>query len=164
MALQIVNLQKFHDRSSFTCEHPSLENYIKTNASQDVKRKLSACHVLESDQTVIGYYTLSSNGDARDIFPPEMLKGLPIAYDTLPTVLLGRLAVTTSEQGHRYGELLLMHALNKVLQTSTTLGIAAVVVDPIDEKATDFYSKYGFIKTSGNRMYIPMATIATLLE
>jgi len=164
MALQIVNLEKRHNRSAFTCKHSSLEDYIKKNASQDVKRNLSACFVLEDGDTVLGYYTLSSNGDTREDFPEEMLKGLPTAYRTLPTVLLGRLAITDSQQGKGYGEVLLLHALNRILLTSQTIGVVAVVVDPIDKSAEDFYLKYGFIKTDGKRMYMPKGVISGLLN
>ena len=41
----------------------------------------------------------------------------------------------------------------------------AVIVDPIDQEAIDFFSKFGFIllPVSG-RMFLPMATIAQLFK
>ena len=39
----------------------------------------------------------------------------------------------------------------------------AVVVDPIDESAKNFYKKYGFIMLpDSEKMFLPMETIATL--
>jgi hypothetical protein len=47
----------------------------------------------------------------------------------------------------------------------TQLGMKGnVVVDAIDEKAREFYQRYGFIDVPGhpNRLFIPMQTIAQL--
>jgi ribosomal protein S18 acetylase RimI-like enzyme len=43
------------------------------------------------------------------------------------------------------GETLLLDALKRCYDSSSTIGSMAVVVDPIDQKATNFYLKYGFI-------------------
>lgn len=54
-----------HHREGFSCGKDSLDNYIKTQAGQYVKRKLSVCFVLVSKEEVIGYYTLSNGGIPR---------------------------------------------------------------------------------------------------
>ncbi|MGB3080225.1 MAG: hypothetical protein WBB31_14160, partial [Saprospiraceae bacterium] len=46
-----------------------------------------------------------------------------------------------------YGKLLLIDALKKsVLVSKTQVGSMALIVDPIDEEAENFYVKYGFTK------------------
>ena len=78
----------------------------------------------------------------------------------MPTILLGRLAIDKNEKGKGFGEILLMHALEKCVNISESLGVLAVIVDPIDEKAISFYTKYGFILIpSNNKMFIPIKTI-----
>ncbi|MCD4737241.1 MAG: GNAT family N-acetyltransferase, partial [Bacteroidales bacterium] len=78
----------------------------------------------------------------------------------LPTILLGRLAIDKSFQGKGYGEVLLVNALNRCIKTSENLGALAVVVDPIDENAINFYIKYGFIMLPGSqKMFITIKTI-----
>ncbi len=166
MSPKIEILDKSHERSAFVNEHPSLENYIKTQASQDVKKNLSACYVLaDEDKKVIGYYTLSSSSVDRDEFDPEQIKKIPASYDRVPMALIGRLAVDSAQVGKRYGELLLMDALKRCAEIADSVGTMAVVVDPIDEKAVAFYAKYGFISIpSGEKMFLPIKTIKDSMD
>lgn len=162
MSLIIEKLSKEHKKSDFDCENTLLNNYIQKQAKQDVTRDLSACYVLndDSDKRVLGYYTLSGNSIDRNDFPPELMQKMPPSYVNLPTILLGRLAIDKNEKGKGFGEVLLMHALEKCVNISESLGVLAVIVDPIDEKAITFYAKYGFILIpSNNKMFIPIKTI-----
>lgn len=165
MSNTIRPLDKNHKKQDFNCGQPMLDNYIRTQAGQDVKRDLSACFVLAGeDNVVIGYYTLSSNTIERTTFPEDMAAKLPPSYADLPTILLGRLAVDTKFKGNRYGEFLLIHALNKCVEISAQLGVLAVVVDPIDDSAVKFYENYGFILLPGSgKMFIPIKTIESSL-
>ena len=96
MELTLEILDKAHIRSDFDCGHPSLDNYIKAQASQDVKRDISVCYVLSSpEKLVAGYYTLSSHSIPMDDLPEDMAKKLPKSYKDIPAALLGRLAVST---------------------------------------------------------------------
>lgn len=162
MKVQVRLLSKSHIRNGFDCGKPLLDNYIRTQASQDVKRDLSACYVMteEGKDEVLGYYTLSSNSIERTVFPANMIARLPPSYGDLPTILMGRLAVDNKIKGQRLGEFLLVNALNKCADVSKTIGALAVLVDPIDEDAENFYSSYGFIYLPGSKkMFIPIKTI-----
>jgi predicted GNAT family N-acyltransferase len=162
MSLKIELLNNHHIKSDFNCGHTSLDNYIQTQAKQDVNRDLSACYVLNdvNEKRVIGYYTLSSNSIQKDEFPETLKKKLPPSYINIPTVLLGRLAVDNRDKKKGFGELLLLDALKRCVDFSKELGILAVIVDPIDENAITFYQSYGFILIpSNNKMFIPIKTI-----
>lgn len=138
-----------------------LDNYIRRQAKQEVNRDLSACFVLIDENDIVkGYYTLSANSIKREEFSDDLVKKLPPSYSELPTILLGRLAIDESIKGNGYGEKILLDALNRSLTISESMGSIAVVVDPIDEKAQNFYSQCGFIllPTSG-KMFLPMKTI-----
>lgn len=166
MKKTITKLSKAHKKENFECGNALLDNYIRTQANQDIKRDLSACFVLinEEDNVVMGYYTLSGNSIERGIFPPEMIAKLPPSYTDLPTVLLGRLATDKKFQGQGNGELLLIDALNQCVEISQRMGILAVIVDPIDKNAVKFYENYGFIFLPGTgRMFIPIKTIENTL-
>lgn len=165
MGLKIRTLNNSHDKRSFSCGDAMLDNYIQTQAKQDIKRDLSACFVLEDEENhlVVGYYTLSANSIERADFPSGISRKLPKSYLNLPTILLGRLAVDEKYKGNDYGELILMDALNRCLEIAENLGILAVVVDPIDSKAGQFYYKYGFILLPGTgKMFLPMKTVEEL--
>jgi hypothetical protein len=57
-----VTLEKSFARCDFDCQNSSLNDYIKKQVSQDVKKKLSVCFVLLADdnKTVARFYTLSN--------------------------------------------------------------------------------------------------------
>ena len=90
---------------------------------------------------------------------------MPRAYKDLPMILLGRLAVAESQKGNGLGELLLVDALKRSYDISSSeIGAIAVVVDPINDSET-FYEKYGFTKLpDSGKMFLPMTTIASLFN
>lgn len=164
MKLTILVLEKRFDKAKFSCGYTLLDDYLKRQAKQDVTRDLSACFTLVDENDIVkGYYTLSSNSIKRDEFSEELIKKLPPSYVDIPTILLGRLAIDESIQGNGWGEIILMDALNRSLTIAESLGTVAIVVDPIDEKAREFYSKYGFLLLpSSGKMFLTMKTVKEL--
>lgn len=160
-------LQSKHNRDSFSCGKDLLDNYFRNQATQDVKRKLSACFVLIDDEThkLCGYYTLSSSSVSNEWIPESFKKKLPKSYKSIPTVLLGRLAIDKGYQGKGIGKLLLIDALKRCYDTSKLIGTFAVIVDPLDKEAENFYAKYGFITLpDSGKMFLPMKTIEELFD
>ncbi|WP_028522531.1 GNAT family N-acetyltransferase [Runella limosa] len=154
-----------HNREGFDCGKELLNNYLKTQAGQDIKRKLSACFVLSNRETndIQGYYTLSNNSIPLSSFPEQIRKKLPKAYTSIPTTLLGRLAIDSKYQGKGIGKILLIDALKRSYQISQEIGSFAVIVDPIDEEAENFYTKYDFIKLpDSQKMFIAVKTLEQL--
>jgi GNAT superfamily N-acetyltransferase len=167
MSFRIELLAKKHNKSGFHCGKKLLDNYIRFQASQDVKKKLAVCFVLvREDNQVIGYYTLSNNSINQKDIPENYQKKIPPSYRDIPVTLLGRLAVDSSYSGRGFGEHLLLHALENCLITAEkTIGSIAVIVDPIDQEAIAFYKKYGFILLPGSgKMFLPMLTIKHLFN
>jgi predicted GNAT family N-acyltransferase len=164
MEFQIQLLEKKHNKTDFDCGYDLLDNYIKKQATQDVNRDLSACFVLiDKVNNVLGYYTLSANSIKREDFPERLRKKLPPSYNELPTILVGRLAIDKSIKGNGFGEILLVDALRRCLKISESMGTISVIVDPIDDKAQAFYSRYGFILLpSSGKMFLPIKTIKEL--
>ena len=160
-----VLLDSTFNRQNFSCGIELLDNYLHYQAGQDVKRKLTAAFVLPGEGSVIkGYFTLSNDALSRNSIPENLLKKLPPAYANLPVTLLGRLAVDKSFQNQGLGGILLADALKRSYNTAvSSIGSMAVVVDPIDVSARNFYLKYGFTNLpDSGRMFIPMGTIAQL--
>ena len=153
-----------HDRAAFSCGADFLDHYLRKQASQDVRKKVAAAFVLTPDgTTVAGFYTLSAHLVNLPELPIEFAKKLP-RYPFVPATLLGRLAISTAFQGQGLGEFLLMHAFEKVLESSRRVAAAMVVVDAKDEAARNFYLRYGFVplESQPNRLLYPMKTIEKL--
>ena len=159
-------LDSVHKKSAFECENELLTNYFKHQANQDIKRQLARCFVLaDEEHEVKGYYTISSSSIDRDLIPDTIKNKLPKSYTDIPVILLGRLARDIKHKGTGIGELLLLDALKRCYDVTLNLGCMAVVVDPIDENAKAFYTKYGFILLpDSNRMFMAMATVVKLFE
>ncbi len=166
MVLKINLLDsRMHIRSSFCCGEESLDAYLHQQASQDLKKRVSTIFVLTDDpkMDVLGYYTLSSFTVDVATLEQSFAKRLP-RYPALPATLLGRLAVDNYQKGKRFGELLLMDALKKSLDAAMQVASIAVVVDALNEKALNFYIKYGFkpFNQEPMKLYLPMKSVEEL--
>jgi GNAT superfamily N-acetyltransferase len=162
-----VVLNPNHNKNQFSCGQEMLDNYLRYQANQDVKRKLSACFVSigSENQIIKGYYTLANNSIPLSRIPNHLQKKLPKSYSSIPTTLLGRLAIDTKYQRQGLGKLLLIDALKRCNETAKTLGSYAVIVDPLNRIAENFYKNYGFIKLpDSGKMFLPMKTIEHLFK
>jgi len=159
-------LDKKHNRNDFDCGKELLNDYLKTQASQDIKRKLSVCFVLaDSENNILGYYTLSNNSIPLSSYSEQIQKKLPKSYMSISTTLLGRLAIDKKYHGLGYGKILLIDALRKTFEISKKIGSFAIIVDPIDEEATLFYKKYDFIEfPDSKKMFIATQTLQRLFD
>ena len=163
--MKIQLLEKTHNRKDFSCEDDSLTEYIRKQVSQDIRRRLAACFVaVDNKLNVTGYYTLTSESLGRELIPDKYLKQLPESYNA-PVILLGRLARDIKAKGTGLGEYLLLDALFRSYKLSNeNIGAMAVVVDPINEKAAEFYKKYGFEQLpDSEKMFLPMKVIGQLI-
>jgi len=161
--LIIEELNGGHNRPSFVCGQPSLDSYIRRQASQDVKRSIARVYVATvpaNETEIVGYYTLSSLSVDLTALPPDLLKKLP--KHPVPAALIGRLAVAENYQGQGIGALLLVDAIKRTIAVSLSIGVYAVVVDAIDDNAASFYQKFGFIRLAENhnRWFLPLRAFA----
>lgn len=166
LSIELLNSKK-HDRSSFTCGVDSLDDYIKTRASQELKKRVSTPYVLTDspELQVLGYYCLSSYSIASTELDESIAKKLP-RYPLLPAIMLGRLAVDSGYQGKGYGDLLVADALKRSLELSKQLASLAVVVDAINQGAAIFYQRHGFIEFPDDpmKLYLSVETIEKSIE
>ncbi len=67
--------------------------------------------------------------------------------------------------GNGIGKFLLANALSKSVEVvKDHIGAVAVVVDPIDQEAMAFYSKFGFtLLPDGGRMFMTIRNIVSAL-
>ncbi len=156
-------LAPYHSREEFDCGVESLNTFLKQQASQNAKKDFSKTFVAISEQGssgIIGYYTLAMSSLEFDHLPKE--KHLP--HYPVPVAHLGRLAVGLRHRGRRIGEFLLFHALLRVQTLSEEIGVFAVEVKALDEVASRFYVKYGFVPLADDplHLYITLKSIRKL--
>lgn len=163
---RVEALGKEHDREGFTCGVESLDLYLKTQASQDMRRKANAVFVLVPtgiSTRIAGYFTLCAYGLAPGPIPDAARKHIP-RYPLISATLIGRLAISKEFQGQKLGSYLLAEALRTAYENSSVIGSSMVVVDAIDDRAVQFYLAHGFIKLPDSmRLILPVPTIKELL-
>ncbi len=151
-----------HQRSGFHCGNAALDEFIRALATQYERRRLGKTFVAaraDEPNTVVGYYTLAASAVAFGHMPEDVAKKL--RKHPVPVILLARLAVDQSVQRQGLGAALLADALRRSLELSRSLGVFAVEVLAIDEKATAFYARFGFtpLLDDPRHMYLPIRTI-----
>lgn len=152
------------DRSGFSCSQEALDSYLKTQASQDMKRRVAACFVAIDNATgkVAGYYTLSAAQVLLSDLGPEWQKKLP-RYPAVPSVRLGRLAIDREYQGRKLGAALLANAVARALRSD--IAAHMMIVEAKDYQAAAFWRHHGFRPDPAQplRLYCPLASLGAAL-
>jgi GNAT superfamily N-acetyltransferase len=150
-----------HDRAAFSCGVAALDRYFREQATQDVRRRVTACYVATAAGTglVAGYYTLAAAGILFADLPEPLAKRLP-RYPSVPVARLGRLAVDQSHQGQQLGAALLWDAATRAARSEVAM--FALVVDAKDDRAEAFYRHHGFLVfgSLARQLVLPLAKFA----
>ena len=137
-----IELLAKQDRKAFVSGTPELDTYLRTRASQDMRRRVASCFVAVDDLNAIaGFYTLAATSLVFDGLDADHARRLP-RYPAIPAVLLGRLAVGLNHRGNGLGGALVADALLRA--TRSEVMAYAMVVDAKDEPVARFYTHLGF--------------------
>ena len=159
----IQKIASAHHRGGFTCGEPSLDEYLKKYARQNAELGVSkTCVVVRPDTPIVlGYYTVCSGSVSLHQAPTDR-KGLP---KVLLTAHIARLAVDKTVQRTGLGGILLVDAIGRIVATSEEIGIYAITVDALHERAKQYYLRFGFVPIGeGLRLYIPIQTARMLIS
>ncbi len=162
-----VPISKRHDRASFDCGDPALNEFLRHYARQSHDKGAAKIFLAVSnadDKTILGFYSLCPASLEYDRTPPLVRKGL--ARHDVPVFRLGRLAVSRNVQGHGLGGQLLMSAGRRCLLAATEVGGVALLIDAKDERAAKWYASYGAARLADAplSLVLPLATIKAALE
>ncbi len=163
--LHFEPLAKRHQRDTFTCGVPALDDWFRARASQDVKRRVAQVFVALDEEGIAGFYSLSMFTLALESIPGELARKLP-RYDAIPAALIGRLARHSRLAGTGIGDLLVADAVLRVQAAAETVAAYAVVVDAKDERGRAFYESHGFasLPSRPNRLFLPIETATEALR
>jgi GNAT superfamily N-acetyltransferase len=134
-----------HDRHTFRCGEPVLDEYLQRYAAQQSAKGICTVFVLVDDARpaqILGYYTLSAAQLSAEQLTPAERKKLP-RYP-VPCFRLGRLARDLSARGTGIGELLIGCAVARCRKAQAIVGSYAMMVDAKNDVAKSFYEHYGF--------------------
>jgi ribosomal protein S18 acetylase RimI-like enzyme len=146
---RLETLGPSHERDGFICGVEVLDQYLASQASQDVRRRVSGCYVAVevSSGKVAGFYTLAAGSVPLSDLPPEYAKRLP-RYPAVPVARIGRLAIDKAFQGQKLGGALLADAAVRAARSE--VAVFALIVDAKDDAAAAFYRHHGFERIGDN--------------
>lgn len=141
-----VLLNDGHDLQPFDCGNEVLNDWLRRRAIKNQYLNASRTFVicLESTQRVVGYYSIATGSVSHADLGRSLRQNMP---DPVPVVLLGRLAVDVCTQGHSFGKWLLNDAVLRISNLADQVGIKAIMVHAIDDKARAFYEYFGFVQS-----------------
>lgn len=162
--MRVETLGPHHDRSAFESGVQPLDRYLRLQAGQDARKKMTAVFVLVLPTgEIAGFYTLCATAVKLTDLPMKLARKLP-RYPLVPATLLGRLAVDRREQGKGYGRFLLADALFRALRSE--VASFAVIVDAKDDTARRFYERESFRPFPDHpmKLFLPMTDIEGLFD
>jgi len=138
-------LNSSHRISHFDCGKPALNEWLVRHAGQAQSSGSARTFVVSDSDEIVGYYSLTV-GEVDSIEAPMRIRKGMGQYP-IPVVLLARLAVSLQHQGRGIGRGLLQDAVRRTLVIAEHAGIRALLAHPIDENASRFYLRFGFISS-----------------
>ncbi|MEO8857736.1 MAG: GNAT family N-acetyltransferase [Burkholderiaceae bacterium] len=164
-AFRVEVLGDGHAREGFTCGVEVLDSYFVRQATQDVRRRASACFVAveASSRKVAAYYTLAAGGVPLTELSDALAKRLP-RYPSVPVARVGRLAVVRAFHGQKLGGALLADAAVRAIRSE--VAVFALVVDAKDDAAEAFYRHHGFeaFGAKGRQLIVSLKHFAPAAE
>lgn len=155
-------IAKQHDRKSFDCGEPALNDYLirfaRQNHDSGGAKTFLACDPA-APARILGFYTLSPASIAYDRTPALVRKKLG-RYE-VPAFRLGRLAVDRTCQGQGLGGQLLVAAGARCLTAAELVGGVALVIDAKSARAAAWYAGFGSVALDDAplTLMLPLATL-----
>ena len=153
MSLKLLSPQPLsaeHRLEDFACGETSLDDWLRRRALINQTTGASRTFVVtdESGQ-VLAYYALAAGAVSHQESPGTIRRNMP---DPVPVMVLARLAVDQRLQGQQVGGALLKDALQRAVSVAQNIGVRALLVHALNDRARQFYAHYGFVPSPANPM------------
>ena len=150
-------LNDTHRIETFISGASTLDGWLQRKARVNQLSGASRTYVICRGEQVVGLYALAAGSISHDHLPRKLKQNMP---DPIPVIVLGRLAIDLTEQGNGLGRALLRDAVLRVSAAAHEVGIAAILVHALNERAKAYYIGCGFAET----VVEPMTLIARIAD
>ena len=165
MDMKVVKLTPDYTFGSFDCGNADLNDFLLNDAKSYLAKKLSVTCVLEDENEIAGYFSLSNDKLTVNDVRKSSWRKIKRLFDyskhrrDYPAVKIGRLAVNRTYQGQDIGTDILNFVKTMFLESNRT-GCVFVTVDALYE-VVGFYSKNNFrvldhLQTNMGGVTVPM--------
>jgi GNAT superfamily N-acetyltransferase len=140
-----------NDTHGFDCGKTPLNEFLQLHALDKQNARLSRTYVVTRESVVVAYYTLAHVSVTQEETPKKLGRGMPRA---IPAMLMARLAVDLTAQGHGLGRSLLTDALRRTwaVMEDGPAPVRLFVVDAKDDEAKAFYERFDMDPSPQNPM------------
>jgi len=149
---------KKHDRKSFDCGDPSMNDFLQRYARQShesgaAKTFLAIDNV--DNKTILGFYSLAPGALAHADTPETVRRGL--ARHDVPGFRPTRIATDLRWQGQGLGGQLLAAGARRCLHAAAEVGGVVLIIDAKNDRAARWYTNYGALPLSNKPLTLVMA-------
>ena len=140
-----IVLNTTHDLTRFQSGEPALDSWLRQRALNNLELGASRTYVVcpvDSD-VVVGFYSLGMGQVLALDVPGSMRRNMP---NSIPAVILGRVAVDKKWQGKDIARSLLADVVERSLRAATEIATRLVIVHAISLMAEMFYLHHGFVR------------------
>lgn len=135
-------LAAHHVLDEFSSGEPILDDWLKRRALANQLSGASRTFVISDlNFRVQGYYAMAAGAVSHQQATSSVRRNMP---DPVPVMVLARLAIDHRRQGEKLGASLLQDAVNRAVSVSLNVGVRALLVHALNERAKSFYEHYGF--------------------
>lgn len=165
--VKLVSITKLSSKSElkkFDCGTEPLNIYLSRFALKNDSLGIGKTFLALTDENKIaGYITLSTAQILYEQLPSDFSNKIP-KYP-IPSLRIGRLAVSKNFQKKGIGKWLLKQAFLKALQIAELTGLFVIVVDA-KEESKSFYEQFGFIPLTenGSTYFLLMDTVRKAIQ
>ena len=153
MSLQVSAPQPLaatHLVDAFECGEVVLDDWLKRRAmANQISGASRTFVVMGQDNRVYGYYAMAAGAVSHQMATSAIRRNMP---DPVPVMVLARLAVDHRAQGIKLGASLLQDAVNRAVVVALNVGVRALLVHALHDRAKAFYEHYGFQFSPFNTM------------
>lgn len=136
-------LSSSHQLAKFVSGEAVLDEWLKHRGLKNQALGAARTFVICKKETkcVVGYYSLATGSVNHIEATGNIRRNMP---DSIPVIILARLAVDLSFHGKGLGADLLHDAVLRCYRVSENIGVRAIMVHALTDKARRFYLHHGF--------------------
>lgn len=129
--------------------------FVATERRQATEAGQTPGQTPHDSREIAGYYALAAGAVMPRDAPARVVRGLA-SNQAVPVVLLARLAVDHRSQGRRLGRSLLQDATTRVLRAGELIGVRALLVHAVNERARAWYAQFGFAASPTHPLHLTL--------
>jgi GNAT superfamily N-acetyltransferase len=160
-------ISKKHDRKSFDCGDPAMNDFLQRYARQSHESGAAKTFLAidnADNRSILCFYSLAPGALAYADTPEMVRRGL--ARHDVPGFRLARIATGVRLQGQGLGGQILAAAARRCLRAAAEVGGVVLIIDAKNDRAARWYAGYGALSLSNKPLTLIMslATFAAHLD